>query len=178
MPSNVSAVRVGLAHYLHKNFLAFVPPRHPAGMWALLQHSLDNYGPLPPELRRIRSRTQSCPSPYTQTCSVAASFLQTKVNPRSAIASWRPKHPSIRQQPPYNRCPSIWISSHPFLQYPHLVRSSQTRHFSGRMTQSWQSLGFLLLDHEFLPTQGARLLDGLNVALEKVTTRRTLPRGW
>ena len=25
--------------------LAFVPPRHPVGMWALLQHSLDNYGP-------------------------------------------------------------------------------------------------------------------------------------
>ncbi|KZP22138.1 hypothetical protein FIBSPDRAFT_953223 [Athelia psychrophila] len=45
---------------------SFVPPKHPAGMQALLQHSIDNYGPLPSELRRIRSRTTSRPSPYPQ----------------------------------------------------------------------------------------------------------------
>ena len=46
--------------------LAFEPPRHPAGMQALLEHSVQNYGPLPSELhpRRMRSRTQSRPSPY------------------------------------------------------------------------------------------------------------------
>ncbi|KAJ7459292.1 hypothetical protein FB451DRAFT_1046300 [Mycena latifolia] len=47
---------------------AFQPPKHPEGMQALLQHSVQNYGPLPSELgpRRVRSRTQSRPSPYPQ----------------------------------------------------------------------------------------------------------------
>ncbi|KAJ7115597.1 hypothetical protein C8R43DRAFT_1038570 [Mycena crocata] len=47
---------------------AFHPPKNPEGMQALLQHSVDNYGPLPSELgpRRVRSRTQSRPSPYPQ----------------------------------------------------------------------------------------------------------------
>ncbi|TFK33165.1 hypothetical protein BDQ12DRAFT_448473 [Crucibulum laeve] len=47
---------------------SFQPPRHPAGMQALLEHSVQNYGPLPSELRprRVRSRTQSRPSPYPQ----------------------------------------------------------------------------------------------------------------
>lgn len=39
-------------------------------MQALLQHSIENYGPLPPDLRRIRSRTQSRPSPYPQNRSI------------------------------------------------------------------------------------------------------------
>jgi hypothetical protein len=43
-------------------------------MQALLEHSLANYGPLPPELRRIRSRTQSRPSPYPQARSSKASI--------------------------------------------------------------------------------------------------------
>ncbi|GLB36845.1 hypothetical protein LshimejAT787_0311320 [Lyophyllum shimeji] len=48
---------------------SFEPPRHPAGMQALLEHSVQNYGPLPSELRprRMRSRTSSRPSPYPQT---------------------------------------------------------------------------------------------------------------
>ncbi|KAG6916979.1 hypothetical protein DXG01_004408 [Tephrocybe rancida] len=47
---------------------SFEPPRNPAGMQALLEHSVQNYGPLPSELRprRIRSRTSSRPSPYPQ----------------------------------------------------------------------------------------------------------------
>jgi serine/arginine repetitive matrix protein 2 len=46
--------------------LAFQPPVHPAGMRALLEHSVQSYGPLPSELRprRVRSRTSSRPSPY------------------------------------------------------------------------------------------------------------------
>lgn len=46
--------------------VAFSPPKNPDGMQALLQHSVQTYGPLPTELfpRRIRSRTQSRPSPY------------------------------------------------------------------------------------------------------------------
>jgi len=63
-------------------FLAFQPPRHPAGMQALLEHSVQNYGPLPSELhpRRMRSRTQSRPSPYPQ-AQVRAAI--TKVTPPS-----------------------------------------------------------------------------------------------
>ncbi|KAF7437378.1 hypothetical protein PC9H_004217 [Pleurotus ostreatus] len=45
---------------------SFDPPNHPSGMQALLEHSVQNYGPLPSELRphRVRSRTQSRASPY------------------------------------------------------------------------------------------------------------------
>ncbi|KAJ7234518.1 hypothetical protein B0H12DRAFT_1204744 [Mycena haematopus] len=44
----------------------FSPPKNPESMQALLQHSVQNYGPLPSELgpRRVRSRTQSRASPY------------------------------------------------------------------------------------------------------------------
>ena len=47
---------------------SFQPPQHPSGMKAMLEHSQQNYGPLPPELlcHRIRSRTYSRPSPYPQ----------------------------------------------------------------------------------------------------------------
>ncbi|EGO19639.1 hypothetical protein SERLADRAFT_443108 [Serpula lacrymans var. lacrymans S7.9] len=45
---------------------SFDPPRHPNGMQALLEHSIQNYGPLPSDLRPrcMRSRTHSRPSPY------------------------------------------------------------------------------------------------------------------
>jgi len=51
----------------HANELsAFQVPNHPAGMQVLLEHSVQNYGPLPSELRplHVRSRTSSRPSPY------------------------------------------------------------------------------------------------------------------
>ncbi len=46
--------------------VAFSPPKNKTGMRALLQHSKQNYGPLPSELRphRSRSRTSSRVSPY------------------------------------------------------------------------------------------------------------------
>jgi hypothetical protein len=46
--------------------LDFDPPRHPAGMQALLADSVQSYGPLPSELRaeRVRSRKNSRLSPY------------------------------------------------------------------------------------------------------------------
>jgi serine/arginine repetitive matrix protein 2 len=47
-------------------FPAFEPPAHRSGMRALLEHSRETYGPLSAELRRIRSRTSSRPSPYPQ----------------------------------------------------------------------------------------------------------------
>jgi hypothetical protein len=47
----------------------FEPPTNPEGMQALLEHSVQNYGPLPSELgpRRVRSRTGSRASPYQRT---------------------------------------------------------------------------------------------------------------
>ena len=45
---------------------AFEPPAHRSGMRVLLEHSRQTYGPLSAELRRIRSRTSSRPSPYPQ----------------------------------------------------------------------------------------------------------------
>ena len=47
---------------------SFQPPHHPSGMEAMLEHSQQNYGPLPPDLRChcSRSRTYSRPSPYPQ----------------------------------------------------------------------------------------------------------------
>jgi len=50
-------------------------------MQALLQHSLENYGPLPSELRRIRSRTQSRPSPYPQARSIKTSISPDQTHP-------------------------------------------------------------------------------------------------
>ncbi|KAJ6577467.1 hypothetical protein B0H19DRAFT_561509 [Mycena capillaripes] len=54
---------------------AFSPPKNPEGMQALLQHSVQNYGPLPSELgpRRVRSRTQSRASPYPRQAQSASS---------------------------------------------------------------------------------------------------------
>ncbi|KAF6741921.1 hypothetical protein DFP72DRAFT_1110853, partial [Ephemerocybe angulata] len=46
---------------------SFDPPRHPDGMKALLEHSVHTFGPLPAELRRMRSRKNSRPSPYPST---------------------------------------------------------------------------------------------------------------
>ncbi|KAI0635339.1 hypothetical protein C8Q77DRAFT_1054820 [Trametes polyzona] len=45
---------------------SFQPPKEPAVMQAMLEHSQKNYGPLPSELRphRVRSRTSSRASPY------------------------------------------------------------------------------------------------------------------
>ncbi|KAK0232546.1 hypothetical protein IW262DRAFT_1725 [Armillaria fumosa] len=47
----------------------FDPPKHPAGMQALLEYSIQHYGPLPSELRpkRVRSRKSSRASPYPST---------------------------------------------------------------------------------------------------------------
>ena len=63
-------------------------------MQALLEHSVQNYGPLPSELRprRIRSRTQSRPSPYPQT------RIMKVVTPPS---------PEQMREPPRNRAPAV-----------------------------------------------------------------------
>ncbi|KAH9487444.1 hypothetical protein JR316_0001520 [Psilocybe cubensis] len=58
---------------------SFQAPGSPAGMQALLQHSVQNYGPLPSELRpHRRTRTSSRPSPYPQGRSSKATLSPEK----------------------------------------------------------------------------------------------------
>ncbi|KAG6865214.1 hypothetical protein C0991_004415 [Blastosporella zonata] len=79
---------------------SFEPPRHPAGMKALLEHSVQNYGPLPSELRprRIRSRTSSRASPYPQArvSKVIPPSPEEKVQPVQSIPA---NAPVLRQVP-------------------------------------------------------------------------------
>ncbi|KAM6497668.1 hypothetical protein JOM56_005616 [Amanita muscaria] len=77
----------------------FDPPRNPEGMKALLQHSVQNYGPLPSELRRRRSRTHSRPSPYPL-ARVSRVFYPPEPTPspqvdKSAANTSVPKMPSM-----------------------------------------------------------------------------------
>ncbi|KAI5117598.1 hypothetical protein M0805_006712 [Coniferiporia weirii] len=73
----------------------FEPPRHPAGMQALLEHSLNTYGPLPSELRgcRRRTRTLSRPSPYPRV------FTQPSVESRPPIVRNNQDTSSVVQKP-------------------------------------------------------------------------------
>jgi len=68
---------------------SFDPPRHPSGMQALLEHSLQNYGPLPSELRphRMRSRVNSRPSPYPRTIKTSFTASPATEHFRAAVAS-------------------------------------------------------------------------------------------
>jgi serine/arginine repetitive matrix protein 2 len=64
-------------------FPAFQPPAHVPDMRALLEHSQQNYGPLPQELRahRIRSRTSSRASPYPAMRAVKRSISPSSTRP-------------------------------------------------------------------------------------------------
>ena len=63
---SVSTLRFGSGMHYSLFVIAFQPPKVPAVMQAMLEHSQKNYGPLPSELRphRVRSRTSSRASPY------------------------------------------------------------------------------------------------------------------
>ncbi|KAF7327809.1 hypothetical protein MKEN_00360700 [Mycena kentingensis (nom. inval.)] len=63
---------------------SFQPPQHPEAMQALLQHSVESYGPLPYELghRRVRSRTSSRPSPYPIRQAPSSPHVITSNSPR------------------------------------------------------------------------------------------------
>ncbi|KAG5641013.1 hypothetical protein DXG03_006381 [Asterophora parasitica] len=86
---------------------SFQPPRHPAGMQALLDHSVQNYGPLPSELRprRMRSRTSSRPSPYPQARVVNKVVPPSpeKVHPAKDINTTRSFGAPVLQQIPVNK---------------------------------------------------------------------------
>ena len=83
--------------------VAFHPPQHLAGIKALLDHSVQNYGPLPSELRprRMRSRTQSRPSPYPQSRAIFTPSSPL-VHP-SPLLHRTPKPAPVLQQMPTNK---------------------------------------------------------------------------
>ncbi|KAG1723926.1 uncharacterized protein EDB91DRAFT_1171738, partial [Suillus paluster] len=68
---------------------SFDPPRQPASMQALLEHSLQNYGPLPSDLRprRMRSRVISRPSPYPRTIKTSFTSSPATEQVRAAIVA-------------------------------------------------------------------------------------------
>jgi hypothetical protein len=68
---------------------SFDPPSHPSGMRALLEHSLQNYGPLPSDLRprRMRSRVNSRPSPYPRTFKTSFTSSPATEQVRAAIVA-------------------------------------------------------------------------------------------
>ncbi|KAI0051553.1 hypothetical protein FA95DRAFT_1580533 [Auriscalpium vulgare] len=87
---------------------SFDPPRHPAGMQALLEHSKQNYGHLAAEIRRMRSRTNSRPSPYPRAVKVSL----TSVTPRpEALAS--PAPPVTLQDRTAN--PNVTVDISPYI---------------------------------------------------------------
>ncbi|KAH6901141.1 hypothetical protein BKA70DRAFT_1115030 [Coprinopsis sp. MPI-PUGE-AT-0042] len=65
----------------------FDPPRNPDGMKALLEQSVRTYIPLPAELRRMRSRKGSRPSPYPQTRTFKTSTTSINSPPIIAMPS-------------------------------------------------------------------------------------------
>lgn len=68
---------------------SFDPPSHPSGMQALLEHSIQNYGPLPSDLRprRMRSRVNSRPSPYPRTFRTSFTSSPATEQVRAAIVA-------------------------------------------------------------------------------------------
>ncbi|KAJ3725176.1 hypothetical protein C8R42DRAFT_718664 [Lentinula raphanica] len=68
----------------------FDPPCHPSGMKALLASSVENYGPLPSDLRPRRRRTSSRPSPYPQGRTIRVSLSPEYPRPNfvKETSSW------------------------------------------------------------------------------------------
>ncbi|KAH0838886.1 hypothetical protein J3R83DRAFT_7313 [Lanmaoa asiatica] len=68
---------------------SFDPPHHPSGMQAILNHSLQTYGPLPSDLRprRMRSRVNSRPSPYPRTVKTSFTSSPSTEHLRATVAA-------------------------------------------------------------------------------------------
>jgi hypothetical protein len=87
-------------------------------MQALLEHSVQNYGPLPSELRprRIRSRTQSRPSPYPQ-AQARAAIIKTATPPSPQVyrsipdTRHKPVPASVLQQIPVNHNSNVTMAA-------------------------------------------------------------------
>ena len=92
-PFSIYAVQCASSCQIDKDFplthiAAFEPPAYRSGMRALLEHSRQTYVALPAELRRIRSRTSSRPTPYPQP--------QRAVRVSLSPSTVRPDIPSIQ----------------------------------------------------------------------------------
>lgn len=122
---------------------AFEPPTHRSGMHALLEHSRQTYGSLPADLRRIRSRTSSRPTPYPQPQrAVKISLSPSKVRPDipttqtsavSAPSAAPVLMPQALQQRPVN--PNAVVAEE-----PHLVPGKNAKTDSGLSSQSRMDL--------------------------------------
>jgi len=68
---------------------SFEPPHHRSAMQAMLDQSLQNYGPLPsePRLRRARSRVDSRPSPYPRTVKTSFTSSPSTEHLRAAVTA-------------------------------------------------------------------------------------------
>ncbi|KAG2115547.1 hypothetical protein BD769DRAFT_1391209 [Suillus cothurnatus] len=68
---------------------SFDPPSHPSGMRVLLEHSMQNYGPLPSDLRprHMRSRVNSQPLPYPRTFKTSFTSSPATEQVRAAIVA-------------------------------------------------------------------------------------------
>ncbi|KAF9560634.1 hypothetical protein CPC08DRAFT_466596 [Agrocybe pediades] len=87
---------------------SFQAPGSPAGMQALLQHSVQNYGPLPSELRphRVRSRTNSRASPYPKS-SIQSRLSRISLSPEQVT---QPQVPTITQKTPGRALQDVTIN--------------------------------------------------------------------
>jgi len=105
-PCNVCLSTYGEETSFTDELLAFYPPSHPAGMQALLEHSLENYRPLPSELRprRVRSRTHSRPSPYPQNRTAKSTISPDHMRPSliNGDRSFASFNPLALQEIPFN----------------------------------------------------------------------------
>jgi hypothetical protein len=114
---------------------AFEPPAHRSGMRALLEHSRQTYGPLPSELRRIRSRTSSRPTPYPQpqravrVSSVRPDIPAIQTSAVSASSTALALIPQALQQRPVN--PNAVVA-----EVPPLVTGKKAKVDSGSFSQS------------------------------------------
>ncbi|KAK0448447.1 uncharacterized protein EV420DRAFT_843673 [Desarmillaria tabescens] len=94
----------------------FDPPRHPAGMQALLEHSVQNYGPLPSELRpkRVRSRTSSRASPYPSTRALKAAAASPELITKKEDDVYRNATSSPLGDIPHANIMTASLASKPF----------------------------------------------------------------
>lgn len=106
---------------------AFDPPSHIPGMRALLEHSQQNYGPLPSELRafRIRSRTSSRVSPYQAARAAKMSSTSSSASPTNAPVFSAPAHSVFTAPEPV--APSVLKDRATATNTPHAAQGKKSK---------------------------------------------------
>jgi len=146
----------------HTNELsAFQAPNHPAGMQALLEHSVQNYGPLPSRLRprRVRSCTSSRPTPYPSNRFIKITTISPEkmTAPVTEVRVPLPHQPCVKFPSIPTRCSSRQISTLSSLFHPCPLISSP----SARTRSDLRSMSDLVWDLR----RAGRLSDGRNEIL-------------